>query len=250
MHGVVNGVVRRMSLFAKPVPAFCRTCARNWRASLRVLPPKGEANMALASLNLAASNLSALAAKLAPVRLSTFIPAKLAVIPVVAGLAVGTAAGASFVTSGPASEPAAPVQLAAVAPPVARQAALPAEPATAPAARPCETQTWPYLDAKCMAGPTQEKRVRLVTAPRAGEAANAATKAPDGLVTGDTVLRAPQNIDAIPLAETKPTPRGKRKDARKRDRPVAKQAYQVPSESGQYTRPVIVVRPMRLDSFR
>jgi hypothetical protein len=204
--------------------------------------------MALASLNLGASNLSALAAKLAPARLSTFFPAKLAVIPVVAGLAIGTAAGASFVASGPVPEPAAPAQLAAVAPPVARQAALPAEPAAAPTPRPCETQTWPYLDANCIAGPTQERRVRLVTAPRAGEAGNAATKAPDGLVTGDTVLRAPQNIDAIPLAETKP--RGKRKDARKRDRSVAKQAYQVPSEHGQNIRPVIVVRPMRLDGVR
>ena len=62
--------------------------------------------MALASLNLAASSLSALAAKLAPASLSTLIPAKLAAIPVVAGLVVGTAAGASFVT-GPSYDAAA-----------------------------------------------------------------------------------------------------------------------------------------------
>ena len=128
--------------------------------------------------------------------------------------------------------------------------AVPAAATPVPVSRPCETQTWPYLDSNCMAGPAQQKRVRLVTAPRPGEAANAAIKAPDGLVTSDTVLRAPQNIDAIPLAETKPTPRAKRKDTRKRDGRVATQTYQVPSEYGQYPRPVIVVRPMRLDSFR
>ena len=59
-----------------------------------------------------------------------------------------------------------------------------------------------------------------------------------------------QNIDAIPPAETKPTPRATRKDTRKRDGRVATQTDQVPSEYGQYPRPVFVVRPMRLDSFR
>ena len=204
--------------------------------------------MALASWNLAASNLSALAAKLSPTSLSALIPAKLAVIPVVAGLAVGTAAGASFVVS-PSYEPAAKAQVAAVsAPAVMPAVALPAAPA--PVSRPCETQTWPYLDSRCMAGPTQEKRVRLVNAPRPGEAANAATKLPDGMITGDTVLRQPQNIDAIPMAETKPATREKRKVTRKRDRRIATQTYQVPSEYGQTVRPVIVVRPMQLDSFR
>jgi hypothetical protein len=94
------------------------------------------------------------------------------------------------------------------------------------------------------------KPVRLVTAPRASEVPNTATNLPDGMVTGDTVLRAPQNIEAIPLAETKPTPRDRRKDTRKRDRRISKQAYQVPGEYGQNARPVVVVRPMRLDSFR
>ena len=206
--------------------------------------------MALASWNLAASNLSALAAKLAPTSLSALIPAKLAAIPVVAGLAVGTAAGASFVVS-PSYEPAAKAQVAAVpAPAVMPAVAVPAAAAPAPAFRPCEAQTWPYLDSNCMAGPTQEKRVRLVNAPRPGEAADVATKLPDGMITGDTVLRQPQNIDAIPMAETKPAAREKRKVTRKRDRRVATQIYQVPSEYGQYARPVIVVRPMRLDSFR
>ena len=64
------------------------------------------------------------------------------------------------------------------------------------------------------------------------------------------MLRAPQNIDAIPPAETKPAPREKRRDTRRRDRRVATQTYQVPGEYGQYARPVIVVRPLRLDSFR
>jgi len=205
--------------------------------------------MALASLNLAASSLSALAAKLAPASLSTLIPAKLAAIPVVAGLVVGTAAGASFVT-GPSYDAAAKApQLAVSAPAVTPALATPATAAPAPVA-PCETQTWPYLDSKCMAGPAQEKRVRLVSTPRPGEVANTATQAPNGMVTSDTVLRAPQNIDAIPPAETKPAPREKRRDTRKRDRRVATQTYQVPGEYGQYARPVIVVRPLRLDSFR
>ena len=207
--------------------------------------------MALASLNLAASSLSALAAKLAPNSLSALIPAKLAAIPVVAGLAVGTAAGASFV-AGPSYEPAAKApQVAAVsAPAVMPAVAVTAAAAPVPVSRPCETQTWPYLDSACMAGPVPQKRVRLVTAPRPGEAANAAIKAPDGMITSDTVLRQPQNIDAIPTAETRPAPRAKRKDTRKRDGRVATQTYQVPGEYGQYQRPVIVVRPMRLDSFR
>ena len=207
--------------------------------------------MALASLNLAASSLSALAAKLAPSSLSALIPAKLAAIPVVAGLAVGTAAGASFV-AGPSYEPAAkaPQVVAVSTPAVMPAVAVPAAAAPAPVSRPCETQTWPYLDSHCMAGPAQQKRVRLVTAPRPGEAANAAIEAPDGMITSDTVLRQPQNIDAIPAAETRPAPRAKRKDTRKRDGRVATQTYQVPSEYGQYPRPVIVVRPMRLDSFR
>ena len=207
--------------------------------------------MALASLNLAASSLSALAAKLAPSILSALIPAKLAAIPVVAGLAVGTAAGASFMAS-PSFEPAAKApQVAAVsAPAVTPAVAVPAAVAPAPVSRPCETQTWPYLDSNCVAGPAQQKPVRLVTAPRPGEAAGTAMKAPDGMVTSDTVLRQPQNIDAIPPAETRPAMRAKRKDTRRRDRRVATQTYQVPGEYGQYARPVIVVRPMRLDSFR
>lgn len=201
--------------------------------------------MALASFNLAASNLSTLAAKLVPTSLGALIPAKLAAIPVVAGLAVGTAAGASFVT-GPSYEPAAKApQVAAVSAPAVMPAAE-APPAAAPttATRPCEAQTWPYLDAKCMAGTAQEKRVRFVNAPRPGEATDAKTEAP--LTTRDTVLRQPQNIDAVP--EAKPAPRAKRSDTRrKRDRRFTTQAYQVPNELGQYGRPVIVVRPLRLD---
>jgi hypothetical protein len=196
--------------------------------------------MVLASLNLAASNLAALASKLAPTSLGALIPAKLAAIPVVAGLVVGTAAGASFV-AGPSYEPAAKApQLVASTPAVTPAAAAPARATPAPAALPCEVQTWPYLDAKCMAGTVQEKRVRLVNAPRPDEATDA--KAP--LTTRDTVLRQPQNIDAVP--EAKPAPRAKRSDTRrKRDR-FATQAYQVPNAYGQ-SRPVIVVRPLRLD---
>jgi hypothetical protein len=95
-----------------------------------------------------------------------------------------------------------------------------------------------------------EKRVRLVTAPRASDVANPATGAPVGMVSSDTVLRQPQNIDAIPLATTKPAPREKRRDSRRKPNRFTTQSYQVPSESRRASRPVIVVRPMQLDTFR
>ena len=86
--------------------------------------------------------------------------------------------------------------------------------------------------------------MRFVNAPRPGEATDAKAEAP--LTTRDTVLRQPQNIEAVP--EAKPAPRAKRSDTRrKRDRRFTTQAYQVPNEYGQYGRPVIVVRPLRLD---
>jgi len=197
--------------------------------------------MALAALNSAASNLVAWAGNL-----SALAPAKLAVIPVIAGLAIGTAAGASFMTT--SSEPAAkapqPVAATVAAPIVIPEAAAPA-----PATRPCAAQTWPYIDAKCLAGTPQEKRVRLVSVPRPGEATDVKTNT---LVTRDTVLRQPQNLDAIPPAAAAPARREKRKEARrKRDRRWAKQSYSVPYESrGRYSGPVIVVRPMRPDTFR
>jgi hypothetical protein len=206
--------------------------------------------MALASLNLAVENLAAWAESL-----GALIPAKAAAIPVVAGLAIGTAAGATYV-AGPSSEPAARTQVAAVttaAPAAAPVVAAPvAAPSAAPAyARPCDAQTWPYLEARCMSTP-QEKRVRIVSAPRPGEATDAAAKA--GLVSRDTVLRQPQNLDAIPPAKAAPAPREKRKGAHRSERRLAtqsyQQSYQVPSESRGYPAPVIVVRPMRLDAFR
>ena len=209
--------------------------------------------MALASLNLATENLAAWAESL-----SALVPAKVAAIPVVAGLVIGTAAGATYV-AGPSSQPAAKTQVAtqvaavtmaapAVAPVAAPAVAPVAAPSAAPAyARPCDAQTWPYLEARCMSTP-QEKRVRIVSAPRPGEATDAAAKA--GLVSRDTVLRQPQNLDATPPAKAAPAPREKRRGAHRSERRLATQSYQVPSESRGHPAPVIVVRPMRLDAFR
>jgi hypothetical protein len=224
MHGVVIGAWNRRVPDAFPSRmAGAHTCM-------------GEEVMALTASGLAA---------LVPAGLSALIPAKMAVMPVVAGLAVGTAAGASFMT-GPSPDAAATVSKPAA---VTATVVSPSMSA-ASAGRPCEAQTWPYIDAKCLTGVPQEKRaVRIVSTPRGDDAAAGA-----GLVSRDTVLRQPQNLNAIPSGEAALASRQKRKDAR---RPPAErrwdaQSYQVPSESRGHRNsgPVIVVRPLRLDSFR
>jgi hypothetical protein len=119
----------------------------------------------------------------------------------------------------------------------------------------CEQQTWPYLDNRCIArGNEAGRNVRLVLAPRAGEAAPAATAS---LVTSDTVLRGP---GVAPEANDQPAARkpAKRSEPRRqRNREASRDGfnrvysvYSVPS--GESTRPVIVVRPLRLgaDSSR
>lgn len=199
--------------------------------------------MALIAVDFATSNLAMLTSKLAALAPSSFaalIPAKLAALPVVAGVAIGTAAGASFVAS--SVPPAKPVQVAVAtnAPVVMPVSATPAA-----TARPCEEQTWPYIEPKCISGAAPQKRIRIVNAPRASDAVDPAASA--GLTTSDTVLRQPQNIDAIPLARPEPAQREKRREARKRDRRYSAQPYQVPFENGRAQRPVIVVRPLRLD---
>jgi hypothetical protein len=189
-----------------------------------MIPPLGESAMALATLHIAA-------------------------IPVAAGLLAGTGAVTAYVAS-PAQT--APQAIATAAAPVATQS------------RPCAEQTWPYIDQKCIAsaGP---RTVRLISAPRGGEAtgdasapvtsgasAAAARAAEPGLVTGDTVLRQPQPL-ATPEIEPNAQvakPRAKRETRRQRDRRWDAQSYQVPSEFGRGGRPVIVVRPLRLEAFR
>jgi hypothetical protein len=176
---------------------------------------------------------------------------QLAAIPVVAGLLAGSGAIATFV-SAPSS---ASVNIAASP---ARQTGVP-----------CSAQTWPYIDQKCMPSAADPKRtVRLVAAPRNGEAsearenatissagsAAAARAAEPSLTTSDTVLRQPQpqvskDLQPEPQASK---PRIKRGETRRqRDRRWTAQSYQVPSEfQDRGGRPVIVVRPLRVEAFR
>lgn len=172
----------------------------------------------------------------------------LAVLPVVAGLMAGTGAMAAYVV-GPTSAP------AAVSAPV--EAAGPA--------KSCEAQTWPYIERRCVASAQKDRKVRLVMAPRDGESvteipvpagapiptmsAPAAT-APEQLVTRETVGRAVEN--AAPQAVPAPVSKRAEKRRARDERKLSRQAYQVPSETTgrRDTRPVIVVRPLRLDMFR
>ena len=167
----------------------------------------------------------------------------IAAIPVLAGLAAGTGAVATYVASPPATTAAAP--------------------------RDCSAQTWPYVDRACVAAasaPREERKVRLVAAPRPDGAfetrwvevtpadqpmSRPSPAAPAGLTTSDGVLRQPQNIDAIPYAPVAAPAKAKRSDVKREKRTrVTAQSYQVPAERGGETRQVYVVRPLRLDLFR
>ena len=184
------------------------------------------------------------------------LPVKFA-IPVLVGLAAGTGAVAAYV-SGPtpatsASSASAGTQVAALpstptapAPAVATEQATPAKPDAKPS---CEKQTWPYLDNRCIArGSDPARKVRLVVAPRAGEAAPPGATA--NLVTSDTVLRGP---GVAPEANEQPvvkkTP--KRSETRRsRSRDEFRRVYSVYSvPSAGSTKPVIVVRPLRRDAY-
>ena len=184
----------------------------------------------------------------------------LAALPVIAGLMAGTGAMGAYVV-GPTSAPAS----ASVSAPVA--AAV-----SAPQAKPCEQQTWPYIENRCGAtGVQQNRKVRLVMAPREGvsevAAAEASGTAPaaapkmdapapaaaEKLMTRDTVGRPVEA--ALPVAVPQISPLNSKRVEKRRlreERKLARQAYQVPSEldGRRDTRPVIVVRPLRLDVFR
>jgi hypothetical protein len=80
--------------------------------------------------------------------------------------------------------------------------------------------------------------------------------APAGLVTSDGVLRAPQNVEAIPNAPPAAAPaRGKRSEVKrppKQNRGEGRliTPYEVRAERSGETRQVYVTRPLRLDLFR
>jgi hypothetical protein len=193
-------------------------------------------------------------------------PAKLAAIPLAAGLAIGTAAGALYATtSASIAEPAAP-QVASLAPASADgPAAAPvrvvpeiksaAPVVTAKRGIPCNEQTWPYIDAKCRVGQADtDRKVRVVMAPRPGETPTEAQQSSDlarkenpSLVSSSTVLHTPQPIAAEPKVTTRSAKRQMRRHQERRR--VAAQTYQVPSEYGRGNAR-IVVRPMQYDPYR
>jgi hypothetical protein len=152
-----------------------------------------------------------------------------AAIPLLAGLAAGTGAVATYV--------AAPADTAA---PVAQ-------------VRPCEAQTWPYIDRACVSDAAEEARaVRVVTAPRSEDAFEARWADLPGMTSSDGVLRKPQNIEAIPDTPAPPpkVKRSEKKPQPRRTERIARQVYRVPSANGGEPREVLVTRPARLDFFR
>jgi hypothetical protein len=151
-----------------------------------------------------------------------------AAIPLLAGLAAGTGAVATYVTA-----------------PAEAQA-----PATAQV-RPCEAQTWPYIDRACVtdAAP-QTQAVRIVTAPRAEDAFEARWSDLPGMTSSDGVLRAPQNIEAIPDAPAAAPPKAKRSEKKsqpRRSERIVREVYRVPSQDSGEPREILVTRPARLD---
>ena len=172
----------------------------------------------------------------------------LAAFPVIAGLLVGTGAVATSIhgtNSGTA--------LASASETVSAPA-----PAEVKADVPCTAQTWPYIHNKCIVGQSAEAKrpVRFVMAPRAGEDTDLSqpAKTEPVLTTSNTVLRSPQATEptATPVNAPRTRPEIRReKRTQKAERRVAVQSYQVPAEYAQReTRPVIVVRPLKLDQFR
>jgi len=201
-----------------------------------------------------AASLSALAATV-----GAMSPAKLAALPIAAGLAIGSVAGITYATT-TSNAQTSKIEIASVdAAPVA--APLPAtapslEPAapTAKTGVPCEAQTWPYIEAKCRVGQAgSDRKVRVVTAPRASEMPTEAKQSSDmarqvnpGLVSSSTVLHTPQPLATQPKVTTRSA---KRETRRTRERRVAAQYYQVPSEYGRRDAR-IVVRPSQFDPYR
>jgi hypothetical protein len=176
----------------------------------------------------------------------------MAAMPIIAGLVAGTVTTASYVVeSSPPTRPA-----------ISAGAVVPSE-------RPCSTQTWPYVSQNCLGAAAEGRRkIRVVAAPSGIEPVGYANVAAEpepsaalargtGLVTGDAVLRQPQNLSATGAeAPIKPSsvakPRVKRTSPGSQgERRYLAQSYQVPVEMrSAETRPVIVVRPMSVEYIR
>lgn len=191
--------------------------------------------MALATMNLAA------------------LPLKFVAIPVLVGLAAGTGAFAAYVT-GPAPAISSSLETTVAALPAASAAPVPVATDQTPA-RPskkpsCEQQTWPYIENRCIVrkGSEPGHQVRLVMAPRKGDAGLSSSAAPN-LITSDGVLRGPgvaPEADAPPTVKKPPRHSAMQRSARNEIRRTYS-AYAVPSAGS--TKPVIVVRPLRVNAY-
>lgn len=187
--------------------------------------------MALATLNLAA------------------LPLKFVAVPMLVGLAAGTGAFAAYVTGPtPAISSSFETTVAALpgtsVAPVTTEQIAPAKPNKK---KSCEEQTWPYIENRCIVrkGSEPTHQVRLVMAPRKGEAGLSSAAAPN-LITSDGVLRGPgvaPEADVPPAVKKPPRRSAMQPSGRNEFRRV----YSVPSAGS--TKPVIVVRPLRLNAY-
>jgi hypothetical protein len=186
------------------------------------------------------------------------IPLKYVAFPIVVGLAAGTGALAAYVTTGSAPAAKEPAAIVAALPAISTAPApvvVTTEQITpAKAKKPsCEEQTWPYIDNRCIArkgdkGIEPARSVRFVMAPR-DEGGIASGNGPK-LITSDGVLRGPGVAPEAEAPKAKPvTPtvkKAKRAD-RRQARDETRSVYSVPS--GDSTKPVIVVRPLRIEQY-
>lgn len=192
------------------------------------------------------------------------IPLKYVALPVVVAFAAGTGALAAYVTNPAQVSPKEPAAIIAALPaastgPAPATAAIeqitPAKPAKKLS---CQEQTWPYIDNRCIArkgdkGGEPTRTVRFVMAPR-DDSGIARGNGPQ-LITSDGVLRGPGVAPEADGAKTKPATPAVKKAAKRADRRQGRDdhrrvysVYSVPS-SAEGTRPVIVVRPARVEQY-
>ena len=181
----------------------------------------------------------------------------------VVAFAAGTGALAAYVTNpAPAAkEPAAivaalPVNAMPPTPTVTTEQITPVKPAKKLS---CEEQTWPYIDNRCIArkddrGGAPARAVRFVGAPRDSDGGLSNVTGPK-LVTSDGVLRGPgvaPEADAPKAKPVAPTVKkaARRSDLRRHGSDDDRRVYSVYAvPAGNNTRPVIVVRPMRIEQY-
>jgi hypothetical protein len=191
----------------------------------------------------------------------------LAVLPVVASLVAGTGALATYATAPSAPRDVTAPQTVAVvpdaapaSPPVSKAVPSPA----APAVNSCDAQAWPYIDASCAKTSADDRKVRVVTAPRSSELPEGTARLhipapqnpnvkpvalPPGMMSSDTVLRSPDIVVPSPKLSKREKRTEQRRD--RRDRRWAAQSYSVPGEGyDRQSRAVMVVRPLRIEAYR